>query len=81
MTDQGEQNEPVLDEGRSGSSEAPEQEKLQGIVDQTTADISVQPDVDAEHLLRSRLSDAGVEVDDARFAALLADVRGDARSL
>ncbi len=74
MADLNEQNEPVLDEGRSARDEAPRDDKVQGILDQTRADLALRPDTDVLRLLSSRLADAHIELGDEEVAALAADI-------
>lgn len=70
MAEGDEQSQPVLDEGRSARSAASRDDKVQGILDQTRADVALTPDVDALRLLTVRLADAHIEMDEDEIAAL-----------
>lgn len=53
------QNDPTIDEA------------LEGIAVQTRADVERSPNVQARELLRQRLQETGITVDDATFEELL----------
>jgi hypothetical protein len=53
---------------------APVNDKLDGLVDQMRADISQGHVSDAADVLRQRLDDAGIQVNDEEFDALLEKV-------
>jgi hypothetical protein len=65
------QDEPVMD----GSNEAGSQAKVAGIVEQMRGDMQLRPREDSEKLLRQRLSDAGIELDDAEISRIAQDVQ------
>ncbi|MFF1878126.1 hypothetical protein [Leifsonia sp. NPDC058230] len=65
------QNEPIMD----GSADASRDAKVQGIVEQLTADMQLRPQEDGERLLRERLTDAGIELDDAEIHRLAKGVQ------
>ena len=68
MDDQG---TPIED----GSDDASKSEKLAGLVEQMRQDVAAGNVTDVEDALRQRLDDAGLELDESEFAALLAEVR------
>jgi hypothetical protein len=65
------QDEPIMD----GSTEAGRDEKVRGIVDQLTADMQLRPQEDSEKLLRQRLRDSGIELDDAEIHRIAKSVQ------
>jgi hypothetical protein len=60
------QNEPI----QSGSDDADRQQKIDGILDQVRSDVQLGNSGDAEQLLRERLADAGLSLDEAEFARI-----------
>ena len=58
-----------------GSNEAGVDAKVTGIVDQVRADMQLRPREDSEKLLRERLTDAGIQLDDAEISRIAADVQ------
>jgi len=64
------QDEPTMD----GSMEAGRDEKIAGIVEQVRADLRLRPSEDGHPLLRQRLTDAGLELDDAEIARIVRDL-------
>ncbi|MFF1574474.1 hypothetical protein ACFVWR_17150 [Leifsonia sp. NPDC058292] len=64
------QNEPIMD----GSDEAGQGEKVQGLVDQLAADLQLRPQEDAEKLLRQRLADADIQLDDEQISRIVQSV-------
>jgi hypothetical protein len=64
MTD--EQNEPRM----AGSTDANVTEKVEGLIAQVKADAPGVPEAELETLLRQRLDDAGLELDDAEITRL-----------
>ncbi len=67
-----EQTGPV----EAGHDDATDRAKLDGIVEQTKQDLALGNVSDADEALRQRLADAGLDVDEQEYAALLAAVRG-----
>ncbi|WP_431279697.1 hypothetical protein [Leifsonia poae] len=65
------QDEPIMD----GSTEAGEDARVQGIVDQLTADMQLRPQEDSEKLLRQRLQDAGIQLGDDEIHRIAASVQ------
>ncbi|MFF2052826.1 hypothetical protein ACFVU2_14585 [Leifsonia sp. NPDC058194] len=65
------QDEPVMD----GSNEAGTAEKVAGIVEQIRADMQLRPREDSEKVLRQRLEDAGLHLDDAEISRIAAEVQ------
>ncbi|MGN6425593.1 hypothetical protein [uncultured Leifsonia sp.] len=65
------QDEPVMD----GSTEAGDDVKVAGIVEQLRADMQLRPQEDSERLLRQRLEDAGIVLDDAEISRIARDVQ------
>ncbi|UAJ80514.1 hypothetical protein IT072_05670 [Leifsonia sp. ZF2019] len=65
------QDEPVMD----GSNEAGADAKVAGIIDQVRADMQLRPREDSEKLLRQRLSDAGIQLDDAEISRIAGEVQ------
>ncbi|WP_348786780.1 hypothetical protein [Leifsonia sp. NPDC080035] len=65
------QDEPVMD----GSTEAGVDVKVAGIVEQLRADMQLRPQEDSERLLRQRLTDAGIQLDDAEISRIARDVQ------
>ncbi|WP_025155602.1 hypothetical protein [Leifsonia aquatica] len=65
------QDEPVMD----GSTDAGTGEKVAGIVEQMRADMQLRPREDSEKLLRQRLEEAGIPLDDAEISRIAADVQ------
>lgn len=58
-----------------GSTEAGTDVKVAGIVEQMRADMQLRPREDSEKLLRQRLADAGIQLDDAEISRIAADVQ------
>ena len=58
-----------------GADDARESERVAGIVTQVRGDIAIGNEGDVEQLLRERLRDARITVNDAEFAELLDAVR------
>lgn len=58
-----------------GSTEADDSAKLAGIVAQVRADLQLLPLEDSEKLLRQRLADAGISVDDQEISRIASDVQ------
>jgi len=54
-----------------GSLEADRDQKIRGIVDQVSADASLVGNDDTELLLRQRLTDSAIVLDDAEVARLV----------
>jgi hypothetical protein len=67
----GVQIEPAL-----AQNETTENERLDGVVVQTRADLGGQDAETIEQALRSRLSDVGIAMDDDEIAALARDLAG-----
>jgi hypothetical protein len=64
------QDEPIMD----GSTEAEDDQKVRGIVDQLAADLQLRPQEDSERLLRQRLDDAGIVLDDAEISRIVTSI-------
>ncbi|MDN4614373.1 hypothetical protein P5G50_07915 [Leifsonia sp. F6_8S_P_1B] len=64
------QDEPIMD----GSTEATHEDRLAGVVQQVRADLQLRPEEDREELLRQRLTDVGIELDDAEFARIVGEL-------
>jgi hypothetical protein len=60
------QDEPIMD----GSLDAGRDEKVRGIVEQVSYDVRLNDD-DTEVLLRQRLADSAIVLDDAEIARLV----------
>lgn len=58
----------------NGSTEAGQDEKVNGLVDQLRADLQLRPQEDAERLLRQRLDDADISLDDAEISRIVKNV-------
>lgn len=58
-----------------GSTEAGVDVKVAGIVEQLRADMQLRPQEDSERLLRQRLTDAGIQLDDAEISRIARDVQ------
>ena len=58
-----------------GSTEAGDDVKVAGIVEQLRADMQLRPQEDSERLLRQRLDDAGIVLDDAEISRIARDVQ------
>lgn len=58
-----------------GSNDAETDEKVAGIVEQMRADMQLRPREESEKLLRQRLDDAGIRLDDAEISRIAADVQ------
>lgn len=58
-----------------GSTEAGTDVKVAGIVEQMRADMQLRPREDSEKLLRQRLADAGIQLDDAEISRIAQDVK------
>jgi hypothetical protein len=65
------QDEPIM----NGSTEAGDDQKVRGIVEQLTADMQLLPHEDGEKLLRQRLQDAGITLDDAEISRIAKEVQ------
>jgi hypothetical protein len=65
------QDEPIM----NGSTEAGRDEKVRGLVEQLTADMQLRPQEDSERLLRQRLDDADIELDDAEIHRIAKSVQ------
>jgi hypothetical protein len=65
------QDEPIM----NGSTEASDDQKVRGIVDQLTADLQLLPHEDSKKLLRQRLEDAGITLDDAEISRIADEVQ------
>ena len=70
MTDE-RQDEPVLDQNT-----AAEQERLDGLIAQLRADVTGEDTATVETAVRRRLSDTGIEADEALVRRLVADLAG-----
>lgn len=70
MTDET-QDEPVLDQNT-----ATEQERLDGLIAQLRADVTGEDTATVEAAVRRRLSDTGIEADEALVRRLVADLAG-----
>jgi hypothetical protein len=64
------QDSPIED----GHNDASDEARLAGLVQQVRADYLLGTTTDAELMLRTRLRDAGIELDDAHFDKLVAEV-------
>ena len=64
------QNSPIEDGHDDASADA----RLAGLVQQVRADYLLGTATDAALMLRTRLRDAGIDIDDARFDGLVADI-------
>ena len=58
-----------------GSTEASDDSKVAGIVEQVRADVQLGDSEDPEPLLRERLGQTGIELSDERIAELVRDIR------
>jgi hypothetical protein len=58
----------------AGHDDASDEARLVGLVQQVRADYLLGSTPDAALMLRTRLRDAGIELDDTRFDALVAEV-------
>ena len=58
-----------------GSTDAGADVKVAGIVEQLRADMQLRPQEDSERLLRQRLDDAGIVLDDAEISRIARDVQ------
>ena len=58
-----------------GSTEARDDLKVAGIVEQMRADMQLRPLEDSERTLRQRLNDAGIQLDDAEISRIARDVQ------
>lgn len=70
MTDET-QDDPVLDQNT-----AAEQERLDGLIAQLRADVTGEDTATVETAVRRRLSDTGIEADEALVRRLVADLAG-----
>lgn len=70
MTDET-QDEPVLDQNT-----AAEQERLDGLTAQLRADVTGEDTATVETAVRRRLSDTGIEADEALVRRLVAELAG-----
>jgi hypothetical protein len=66
------QDAPIED----GHDDASDAEKIAGLAEQMRQDVAAGNVTDVEDALRQRLDDAGLELGEEEFAALLASVRG-----
>jgi uncharacterized protein YpuA (DUF1002 family) len=64
------QDEPIM----NGSTEAGQDEKVNGLVDQLKGDLQLRPQEDAEKLLRQRLDDADISLDDDEISRIVKSV-------
>jgi hypothetical protein len=64
------QDEPAMD----GSTEASHEDRLAGVVQQVRADLQLRPEEDGEALLRQRLTDVGIELDEAELARIVGEL-------
>lgn len=58
-----------------GSTDASSEAKLAGLVEQVRADMQLLPLEDSERLLRERLDEVGLVVDDAEISRIAHDVQ------
>jgi hypothetical protein len=65
------QDEPIMD----GSTEATDESKVAGIVEQVRADVQLRSSEDTERLLRQRLDEAGLQVSDEEISRHVEDIR------
>lgn len=65
-----EQDQPIL-----AQNNAPDSEKIAGIVSQTRIDAADQSDDQVRHILAQRLEQAGIEADDDELDRLAAEVK------
>ncbi|MGH1547791.1 hypothetical protein ACRAWB_00855 [Leifsonia poae] len=65
------QDEPIM----HGSTEATDESKVAGIVEQVRADVQLRRQEDAEQLLRQRLGEAGLQVSDEEISRLVTDIQ------
>lgn len=61
------QDDPI----EAGAADATDDAKLDGIIEQVRGDIAVGNVADTAEVLRQRLEDAGLHIDDVDFAELL----------
>jgi hypothetical protein len=64
------QDGPIMD----GSTEASDESKIAGIVEQVRYDMRLRLSDDTGTLLRQRLDDTGLQVSSEEFARLVADI-------
>jgi hypothetical protein len=64
------QDEPIM----NGSTGAGHDEKVNGLVDQLKGDLQLRPQEDAEKLLRQRLDDADISLDDDEISRIVKSV-------
>lgn len=64
------QTSPIED----GHDDASDDARLAGLVQQVRADYLLGTGTDAALMLRTRLRDVGIEIDDARFNGLVSDI-------
>jgi hypothetical protein len=67
------QDEPIMD----GSSDAAEDAKVAGIVEQVRADLKFGDSADTEPLLTQRLEEAGIELPPDEISRLVAEIEND----
>jgi hypothetical protein len=65
------QDEPIM----HGSTEASDESKVAGIVEQVRADVQLRDSEEPEPLLRERLDQVGIALTDERVAELVAEIR------
>jgi hypothetical protein len=65
------QDEPIM----SGSTEASQDSKVAGIVEQVRADMQQRSAQDSQLLLRQRLDEAGIQLSEDEISRLNADVQ------
>lgn len=58
-----------------GSTEATDESKVAGIVEQVRADVQLRRQEDAEQLLRQRFDDAGLQVSDEDISRHVQDIQ------
>lgn len=59
---------------REDVHEASSDDRLQGVLSQVSADVSLNPELDARASLRDRLTDQGIQLDDAALDQLVASI-------
>ncbi len=57
-----------------GSTEASDESKVAGIVEQVRADMQLRSQEDSEQLLRQRLGEAGLQVSDEEISRLVQEI-------
>ena len=59
----------------NGSTEATDESKVAGIVEQVRADVQLRRQEDAEQLLRQRFGEAGLQVSDEEISRHVQDIQ------